>query len=43
MQIPVSTSIDQVDGVVCGVSDVEYSGSVVDGSVVEAALLLVCR
>ena len=42
MQILVSASIDQVDRVVRCVSDVEYSGFVVDGGVVEAAFLLVC-
>lgn len=42
MQIRVCASIDQVDGVVCCVSDVEYSGFVVDCGVVEAAFLLVC-
>lgn len=42
MQILVSARIDQVDRVVRGVGDVECSGFVVDGCVVEAALLLVC-
>ena len=42
MQIFVSVSIYQVDRVICCVSDVEYSGFVVDCGVVEAAFLLVC-
>ena len=43
MQIFVSMGIDQVDRVVRCVGDVESSRFVVDGGVVEAALLLVCR
>ncbi len=42
MQILVSASIDHVDRIVRCVGDVEDSGFVVDGGVVEAALLLVC-
>jgi hypothetical protein len=42
MQILVSAGIDQIDRVVRSVGDVEYSGLVVDGGVVEAALLQVC-
>jgi hypothetical protein len=42
MQILVSAGIDQIDRIVRCVGDVEYSGLVVDGSVVEAALLQVC-
>ena len=42
MQILVSVSIDQVDRVVRCVGNVEGSGFVVDGGVVEAALLPVC-
>jgi hypothetical protein len=41
MQILVRASIDQIDGVVRCVGDVEYSRPVVDSGVVEAALLLV--
>jgi len=42
-QILVSARIDQVDRVVGCVGDVEYSGFVMDGGMVEAALLLVRR
>ncbi len=42
MQIPVGVGIDKVERVVRCVGDVEYSGFVVYGGVVEAALLLVC-
>ena len=40
MQIFVIARIDEVDRVVRGVGDVECSGFVLDGCVVEAALLL---
>jgi hypothetical protein len=43
MQVLVSTGIDHVDRIVRSVGDIEYSGLVVYGGVVEAALLPVCR
>jgi hypothetical protein len=43
MQVLVSTGIDHVDRIVRRVGDIEYSGLVVYGGVVEAALLPVCR
>ena len=42
MEILVRATIDQIYRVVCRVSDIENPGLVVDGGVVEAALLLVC-
>jgi hypothetical protein len=41
-QVLVSTGIDHVDRIVRRVGDIEYSGLVVYGGVVEAALLPVC-
>ena len=41
-QVLVSTGIDHVDRIVRRVGDIEYSGLVVYGGVVEAALLPMC-
>ena len=43
MQILVGVGIDQVDRVVRCVGNIEGSGFIVDGGMVEAAFLLVCR
>jgi len=42
MQVLVSTGIDHVDRIIRRVGDIEYSGLVVYGGVIEAALLPVC-